>query len=116
MVRSMGTSRGFDARIGYSASTYFKGKPEMRIRMSRLAVGALVVAVVVLMAGRSWAVHHSLAPSKDEWGLKYDVELNAADGDTLNVVFTLADEGRLKPIHSIIVVALSKQTASQGGR
>ncbi|HEX4132330.1 MAG TPA: hypothetical protein VHZ24_20025 [Pirellulales bacterium] len=74
------------------------------------------MAVVVLMAGRSSAVFYELQPSKDEWGLKYDVELNAAAGDTLNVVFTLAHEGRLKPIYSITVVAFSKQTDSQGGR
>ena len=67
------------------------------------------------MSGRSWAVYYALGPSKDEWGLKYDVEVNAADGDKLNVVFTLADEGRLKPIYSVTVVAFSKPD-SQGGR
>lgn len=87
----------------------------MNIRLSRLATGMLVFAAVVLTAGRSWAVYHQLDPSKDEWGLKYDVELNAADRDTLNVVFALADEGRLKPIYSITVVAFS-QPDSQGGR
>jgi len=87
----------------------------MNIPLSRLATGVLVVASVVLTAGRSWAVYYQLDPSKDDWGLKYDVELNAADQDKLNVVFTLADEGRLKPIHSITVVAFS-QPDSQGGR
>ncbi|HEY5312527.1 MAG TPA: hypothetical protein VIK18_08400 [Pirellulales bacterium] len=88
----------------------------MSIRLSRLATGLLVVAVVVLMSGRSWAVYDELARSKDEWKLKYDVQVNAADGDTLTVVFTLADEGRLKPIYSIQVVAFSQQTDSLGGR
>ncbi len=37
-------------------------------------------------------------------------------GDTLTVVFTLADEGRLKPLYSIDLVAFSKQTDRQGGR
>ncbi|HWA96876.1 MAG TPA: hypothetical protein VG713_00220, partial [Pirellulales bacterium] len=36
--------------------------------------------------------------------------------DMLAVVFTLADEGRLKPIYSVTVVAFSLQTDSQGGR
>ena len=60
----------------------------------------LVVAAVVLLPGRSWAVFYPLGPSKDEWGLKYSVEVKAADGDKLNVHFTLADERRLKPIES----------------
>src|SRR5258708_6631899 len=115
MIRWMRTSRGADARISYGASAYFKGKREMNIRLSRLATGVLVVAAVVLTAGRSWAVYYQLDPSKDEWGLKYDVKLIPADRDMLNVVFTLADEGRLKPIYSITVVAFS-QPDSQGGR
>ncbi|MCE9548320.1 MAG: hypothetical protein K8T25_22835 [Planctomycetia bacterium] len=87
----------------------------MNIRLSRWATGVLVVAVVVLMAGRGWAVYYQLDPSKDEWGLKYDVQLSPAESDTMNVVFTLASEGRLKPIYSITVVAFSKPD-SDGGR
>ena len=48
--------------------------------------------------------------------MKYDVAIEDEDSDTLTVVFTLEDEGRLKPIYSIDVVAFSKQTDSQGGR
>ena len=88
----------------------------MSIRLSRLATGVLVVAAIVLMTGRCWAIYHALGPSKDDWKMKYDVEVNDADGDTLTVVFTLADEGRLKPFYSIELIALSKQTDSQGGR
>jgi hypothetical protein len=88
----------------------------MSIRLSRWTTGVLVVAVIALMAGRCWATFYGLGPSKDEWGLKYDVEVSDAGGDMLTVVFTLADEGRLKPIHSIDLIALSKQTDSQGGR
>jgi hypothetical protein len=79
----------------------------MSIRLSRLAMSLLVVAAVVLMSGRCWAVFYPLGPSKDEWGLKYDLEVIAADGDKLNVLFTLADGGRLKPIYSATVVAFS---------
>lgn len=115
MVRAMRTSRASNARIGYRDSTYFKGEREMNFRCSRLATGVLVVAAVVLMSGRSWAVFYSLGPSKDEWGLKYEVEMNAADGDKLNVLFTLADEGRLNPIYSATVVAFSNPNRD-GGR
>ncbi len=87
----------------------------MNIRLSRVAKGVLVVAALVLMADRCWAIYYALGPSKDEWGLKYDVELSGAEGDAVNVEFTLADEGRLKPIYSFTVVSFSKPD-SQGGR
>jgi hypothetical protein len=75
----------------------------------------LVVAAAVLMAGRCWAVYYPLGPSKYEWGLKYEVKVTPAEGDKLNVVFTLASEGRLKPIYSATVVAFSPPDA-YGGR
>ena len=86
----------------------------MNLRFSRLATGALVVAAAALMPGSSWAVFYPLGPSKDEWGLKYEVEVNAADGDKLNVRFTLADQGRLKPIYSATVVAFSDPISNSG--
>jgi len=76
----------------------------------------LVVAAMVLMSGRCWAIRYGLGPSKDDWKLKYDVAVYDADSDKLTVVFTLADEGRLKPIYSIDLVAFSQQTDNQGGR
>jgi hypothetical protein len=75
----------------------------------------LVVAAILLMSGRSWAIYDVLGPSKDEWGLKYDVQVNDAGGDTVTVEFTLADEGRLKPFSSIELFAFSKETDNQGG-
>ena len=103
-------------RIGDSAPAYLKGERAMSIRFSRLAMATLVVAAMVLMSGRSWAIYAGLGPSKDEWGLKYDLAVSDADGDKVTVVFTLADEGRLKPFYSIHLVAFSKQTDIQGGR
>lgn len=88
----------------------------MKSRFSRLATGMLVVAALVLMADRSWAIRQGLPPSKDEWGLKYDVAVSEADNDTLTVTFTLADEGRLKPFYSIDLVAFSATADNQGGR
>ena len=88
----------------------------MSIRFSRLATGMLVLAAVVLMSDRSWAIRYELPPSKDEWKLAYDVAVHDADQDKVTVVFTLADEGRLKPIYSIDLVAFSQRTDSQGGR
>jgi hypothetical protein len=75
-----------------------------------------MVAAMALTSSQCWAVFHGLAPSKDDWGLKYDVAVSDAGSDKLSVTFTLADQGRLKPIYSIHLVAFSKQTDSQGGR
>jgi hypothetical protein len=88
----------------------------MSIRFSRVATGMLVVAALVAMSGRSWAIYYGLGPSKDEWGLQYDVEVHEAEDGKLTVVFTLADEGRLKPFYSLELVAFSKQADSQGRR
>ena len=87
----------------------------MSFRFSPLATGVLVVAAFVLMSRGSWAHFYELGPSKDEWGLKYDAEVTAASGDKLNVLFTLADQGRLKPIYSVSVVAFS-DLRPDGGR
>jgi hypothetical protein len=86
----------------------------MSIRLSRVTTAILVVAAMVLMSGRCWAIYYGLGPSKDEWGLKYDVAVQDADGDKLTVEFTLADEGRLKPIYSASVVALSNPNRDGG--
>ncbi len=79
----------------------------MIFRILPRATGLLVLIAVVLMTSRSWAVWYALGPSKDEWGVKYDIEVDAANGDKLTVHFTLADQGRLKPIHSVLVMAFS---------
>jgi hypothetical protein len=80
----------------------------MNLRLSRLATSCLVVAAFLVIAGRCCAVYFPLGPSQDEWGLKYEVQASATAGDKVNVLFTLADEGRLKPINSATLVAFSK--------
>jgi hypothetical protein len=86
----------------------------MSNRFSRWATGGLAVAVALLMCGQGWAVYYGLGPSKDEWGLKYDVDVKDAGPDKVNVEFTLADEGRLKPFYTLEVIAFSKQPDEQG--
>lgn len=88
----------------------------MSIRLSRIASGLLVVAAIVLMSNHCWAIRIGLGPSKDEWNLKYDVSVQDAGDGKVNVVFTLADEGRLKPADSFDLVAFSRNTDNQGGR
>ena len=86
----------------------------MSIRFSRLAIFILVVAVMPLMSSRCWAIFDGLGPSEDEWGVKYDVAVTQADKDNLNVVFTLADEGRLKPFYKLELISMSKPADNQG--
>lgn len=74
--------------------------------------GLLVVIAVVLLTNPSWAHWYALGPAKDEWGLKYDGEVDAANGEKLIVHFTIADQGRLKTIHSVFVMAFSKPDRS----
>src|SRR5262245_32920171 len=88
----------------------------MGIRLPRVATGVLVLAAMALMSSRCWAIYYGLGPSKDEWGLKYDVEVEDAGNNVLNVTFTLEDEGRLKPFHSIELIAMSRQADNQGRR
>jgi len=104
----------FDARIGCSHSTY-SGVRDMSFRFSPRATGLLVVVALALMSGLAWAHFYELGPSKDEWGLKYAAEVTAVDGDKLKVTFTLADQGRLKPIYSVSIVAFSDMRPG-GGR
>jgi len=87
----------------------------MNTGLPRLAAAVLVIAVVLLTSARSWAIFDVLGPSKDEWGLKYDVKINDAGSDTVTIVFTLADEGRLKPLSTIELYAFNKETDEQGG-
>lgn len=91
----------------------------MNLRCSRLTrifltTSMLVAAAAVFLPARSWAVFYPLGPSQDEWGLKYEVEVHAAEGDKLNVRFTLADQGRLRPIYSATAVAFSNRSSNDG--
>jgi len=56
----------------------------MNIRLSSWAVGALIVATVVLMPSRSSAVFFPLGPSSNDWGVKYEVEVTASSADELS--------------------------------
>ena len=78
----------------------------MIFRFLPRATGLLVIIAVVLMTSCGWAHWYALGQSKDEWGLKYDGEVDAS-GDKLIVRFTIADQGRLKPIDSVFVMAFS---------
>lgn len=79
----------------------------MRFRFLTVATSLLAVTAVVLLTSRTWAHWYELAASKDEWGVKYEGSVEAAPGDKVTVHVTIADPGRLKPIHSVFVMAFS---------
>lgn len=79
----------------------------MRFRFTPSMMGVLAVTAVILLTSRCWAHWYDLGTSKDEWRLKYNGEMEAAHGDKLSFRFTIADQGRLKPIHSVYVMAFS---------
>jgi hypothetical protein len=85
----------------------------MIIRFSRLAI-VLVVAAMALMSSRCWAIFNGLEASEDDWGVKYDVAVTQADQNNLNVVLTLAGEGRLKPFWKLELISMSKPPVNQG--
>jgi hypothetical protein len=89
----------------------------MSTGLSGLATALLAVAVISLMPGPSWAIYYGLGPSKDDWGMKYDIEVlvNDASSDMVTVVFNVADQGRLKPFDLIELIAFNKETDEQGG-
>lgn len=88
----------------------------MRNRQVRWVMSVLTVLALALVAERAWAVYYPLGPSKDEWGLKYDVAVEDAGPDMVTVKFTLIDEGRLKPIHSVSLSVLDKQYSSPNSK
>jgi hypothetical protein len=84
-----------------------EGVTDMFLRTQPRATILFVVITILAMTSHGWAHWYALGPSKDEWGLKYDGEVDSTSGDKLIVRFTLADQGKLKPIHSVFVMAFS---------
>jgi len=76
----------------------------MMSRILRAAGSWGAFCCVALAASASWGVHYPLPASRDDYGMKYDVALTPG-ADYTGFVFTLADEGRLKPVHSYTLVA-----------
>lgn len=77
-----------------------------------MGVGTVVVALV---AGAAWAIHEGLPQSKDDWKLKFEVQLTPAAGNLTTIDFKLLDEGRLRPLHAVNVIALGAPNPG-GGR
>jgi hypothetical protein len=86
----------------------------MRMRTLRWSAVLLVVAVSFRAADRAWGEGFSLHQTKDELKLKYDVAVQDHGTGRVTVVFTLADEGRLKPLEAVQLVVPAQEQNPDG--
>ncbi len=87
-------------------------KPVRTLQNSVLLFTAF--AAVVLMAERAWGIGFVLGESKEELKLKYDVAVTDHGTGRVTIVFTLADEGRLKPLDEVQLVVPDQEKNKDG--
>lgn len=85
--------------------------------MRTLRWSALLLATVAFVwtAGRAWGMGFYLGETKEELKLKYDVVVHNHGDERVTVEFTLADEGRLKPLDEVQFLILAKEPDKGGG-
>lgn len=79
---------------------------------------ALVLAATVAVfgtAGRALGIGFVLGETKDDLKLKYEVSVQDHGTGRVTVVFTLADEGRLKPLDEVQLVIPGQEKNKHGG-
>lgn len=84
--------------------------------MRTLRWSLMVMAAVVLTGGAAWGMGFILGQTKEELKLKYDVAVQDHGTGRVTVVFTLSDEGRLKPLDEIQFVVPGQEKNKDGGR
>jgi hypothetical protein len=88
----------------------------MLMRTLRLSTVLLVAAVSFWKADRAWGIGFSLGQTKDELKLKYEIAVEDHKTGRVTVVFTLADEGRLKPLDEVQLVVPAQEKNKDGSR
>lgn len=83
------------------------------LRSARIVMGLMVALAIPV--GCLWALGFELGESKEELRLDYDVSVYDHDTSRVTVVFTLKDEGRLKPITSVDLYIPSDEKHEGGG-
>lgn len=71
----------------------------------------VLLAGLVLSANSAWGLGEILGQTKEQLKLKYDVVVHDPNNGQVMVEFTLADEGRLKPLDTV-ELAIPKQDGS----
>jgi hypothetical protein len=69
--------------------------------MRNLRLSLMVLAALVLTADRARALGEILGQTKEELKLQYDVTVHDHGNGRVTIEFTLADEGRLKPVDAV---------------
>jgi hypothetical protein len=91
-------------------------QPRKEISMlRRMLCLAALVGVVALVTNRVCAMRPILGETKDQLKLKYDVSIRDLGNGRVWIIFTLADEGRLKPIRSVDLQIPGKDPDANGG-
>ena len=83
-------------------------------RRLRLPAVLLALLVYYVAADRAWGIGFYLHETKDELKLKYDVTVQDHKTGRVTVVFTLADEGRLKPLDEVQLVVPAREKNNDG--
>jgi hypothetical protein len=79
------------------------------------AVVLAAAATIVWTAGRALGIGFILGETKEELKLRYDVSVQDHGTGRVTVVFTLADEGRLKPLDEVQLVIPGQEKNKDGG-
>lgn len=79
------------------------------------AVLMVVAVTVAWAAGRAWGIGFYLGETKEQLKLQYDVVVRDQGGERVSIEFTLADEGRLKPLDDVQFLVLAKEPDKGGG-
>src|SRR5580704_10015869 len=89
---------------------------KMLMRLLRLSAVLLVAAVSFGTVDRAWGEGFYLRQTKDQLKLKYEVAVEEHGSGRVTVVFTLADEGRLKPLEAVQLVIPAQEQNQDGSR
>ena len=83
--------------------------------MRTLRLSLMVLAAFLLSADRAWAMGEILGETKEELKLQYDVMVHDHGNGRVTVEFTLADEGRLKPVDGVELDIPAQEKEKGGG-
>ena len=81
-----------------------------------LCLPAVLLALLVcyFAADQAWGIGFYLRETKDELKLKYEVAVQDHKTGRVTVVFTLTDEGRLKPLDEVQLVIPAQEKNEDG--
>jgi hypothetical protein len=83
--------------------------------LMRTTLPLMVLSALILTTGWAWAEGFILGETKEELKLQYDVAVQDHGTGRVTVVFTLADEGRLRPLDEVQLVIPGQEENEHGG-